>query len=183
MVSKLAASPSTSLRYTHIHTHIYTDAYTYVHNAYTHMHSQIHPHTHAHTKDEHGIFEMMIVSSIVLLGLIGSISIFYSRLRKDETDLAHHVLIVVLGAMVVQTTAVILRLSHLTKYSVDGIGLPGLRNASLFFEQIPPLIIVALFIVIAKGLFISSRALRDARSVIEVLLLPNPFPLLLLSNT
>jgi hypothetical protein len=115
---------------------------------------------------------MMIVSFVVLLGLIGGCSIFYGRLRKDETDLAHHVLIVVLGTMCVQATAIILQLAHLTKYSVDGIGLHGARNASLFFEQIPPLILVALFIVIAKGLFISSRTLRDARSVIEVLLLP-----------
>jgi hypothetical protein len=52
----------------------------------------------------HGIFEMTIVSLIVLLGLIGVCTALYCRLRKDETDLAHHVLMVVLVAMCIQVT-------------------------------------------------------------------------------
>jgi hypothetical protein len=55
--------------------------------------------------DEHGIFEMMIVSLIVLLGLIGVCTALYCRLRKDETDLAHHVLLVILVAMSIQVTS------------------------------------------------------------------------------
>jgi hypothetical protein len=63
---------------------------------------------------------------------------------------------------------VILQLAHFDSYSYDGIGSPGVQDVSILVDKIPPIVMIALFIVISKGLFISSQTLRDARSVIEV---------------
>lgn len=127
--------------------------------------------TYQFSKDETGIFEMMIASLLFLVILIGTCGAFYYKLRQDDTDLAHKVLFAVLVTMSVHLLSVILQLAHRNSYSKNGVGLPEAQAASLVLDNVTQLLMVALFISIAKGLYISSEHLRDVRTILEIMAL------------
>lgn len=56
-------------------------------------------------------------------------------------------------------------------YAADGIGKVGVDDFGLALEQIPQLLLVALFICVGKGLYISTQTIKDVRSVVEVMVL------------
>jgi hypothetical protein len=127
--------------------------------------------TQQFSKDEEGVFESAIVAILVLLIEIGLLSVWFMRGRKLQGHRGHQVLAIVLVCVVVDFFGTFLQLLHFDSYSSDGVGLPDLQDFTTFLSIFPELIIIGLFVWIAKGWQISGNRPRDARSVAEMLLL------------
>jgi len=65
--------------------------------------------------------------------------------------------------------AVLCRMSHRSKFAQNGRGRRGFLDAAVVLDEVPELMLVALFMCVAKGLYITEQSLRDNRSVIEVM--------------
>jgi len=127
--------------------------------------------TYHFSKDQEGMFEMSIFSLIMLILLIPCAVFLYCRLKKDESDLAHKVVGLVLAALTVHFFAVVFKIAHYDAYSYDGMGVPGVDDFAIVLDAIRELILVFMFIIVSKGMFISSETLRGMRAVLEVMFL------------
>jgi len=91
--------------------------------------------------------------------------------RKLPGDLSHKVLGFLFCIAVIHFFSIVCELGHRDAYAVDGIGHPYLDDLSIALDAIVELCFVCLFIVVAKGLYISSSSIRGLRSVIQIMAL------------
>jgi hypothetical protein len=123
-------------------------------------------------KDEQGIKQMCGFMMFALILFIGGTAFLYVRLKSDADDLAHQVMLILIVAASVHLLSVLLNLMHHGKYAKDGMGSPGLANTALGVGLIPPIILVSLFLSVAKGKYITTESLRnEVRTIFEIVML------------
>lgn len=121
------------------------------------------------SKEQQGLKPMCWFTLFALIALIAVVSYMYTKLKKDENDLAHQVMRTILVIMAVHSISLILQLMHRGKYERDGEGSPFLANTALGFELVPPIMLVANFVCVAKGKYITTESIRDElRTIVEI---------------
>jgi len=122
-------------------------------------------------KDEQGIYETSLFVLIMLIFYLGTVAFLICRRRNDASDLSHEVYMVLFVIGIVHFLEIVFQLSHRDAYAVDGIGHPLLEDASILLDVVVQLMLVALFVVVAKGKWVSTSDIRGVRSVIQVMVL------------
>lgn len=122
-------------------------------------------------KDQQGIYETSIFVLILLLGFLGLVAYLICRRRRDPTDVSYEVYMALFVIALVHFLEVVFQLSHRDAYAGDGIGHPLLEDAAIFLDVVVQLMMVALFVVVAKGKWVSTAHIRGVRSVIQVMAL------------
>jgi hypothetical protein len=122
-------------------------------------------------KDQQGVYETSLFVLIMLIVYLGVVAFLVCRRRKDASDLSHEVYMVLFLIGIVHFLQIIFQLSHRDAYASDGIGHPLLESASILLDVIVQLMLVALFVVVAKGKWISTVDIRGTRSVVQVMVL------------
>jgi len=122
-------------------------------------------------KDQQGIYETSLFVLIMLVFYLGSVAFLICRRRNDVSDLSHEVYMVLFIIGIVHFLEIVFQLSHRDAYAVDGIGHPLLDDAAMLLDVVVQLMMVALFVVVAKGKWVSTSDIRGARSVVQVMVL------------
>ena len=122
-------------------------------------------------KDQQGIYETSIFVLILLLAYLGVVAYLICRRRRDVTDVSYEVYMALFVIALVHFLEIVFQLSHRDAYAGDGIGHPLLEDAAIFLDVVVQLMMVALFVVVAKGKWVSTANIRGVRSVVQVMAL------------
>jgi len=126
--------------------------------------------------NEYGIFESLIFTCVALLVLI--ILTMYTSPQvcvgmcqmRPVANKVHHIMKGFLWIESIVFIAVVLQLIDKDIYSGDGIGIPELRHLGLILELLPDVLMVSLFLFLAKGYLTHHQKIptADLRMVGEI---------------
>jgi len=125
------------------------------------------------SQDESGNFEACIVFFFILTAFMALFGLsFYRQYRQSGLETpAVRILLILLCCVGSHWIGNNMELSHLDTYSGDGVGIPSVHFAALIWEQIPEMGLIFLFLILAKGKFVSAAELQDQRSIGEIMVL------------
>jgi len=121
--------------------------------------------------DEQGILLADIFAFLLLFVILGlcAFSLYKKSTEGDYADPTVQLLKMLVGIVMIHIFTKFLQLVEKGNYARDGVFHAGFYQATTFFDLIPQLLLLGLFVAVAKGWQISSAEVRDKRVIAEVM--------------
>lgn len=117
-----------------------------------------------------GIFENCIFTLIALLVLLALTGVQWYRFKTLEKASPAQAMKYLFIIEFIHFIDACIMTAHYDIYSEDGVGMPTSLNTTIFMTVVVQTLLLAMFLNLAKGLWINERAYRDQSVIVEVLI-------------